>query len=383
MGFNDPEPQRRAHSPDPDLAQDIRDSFQAVLDALDAARADLYAVDEQQGRPESPPPSWQPPGEPTREAGFTPPAPPPPPPLSLPPAPPAPRRTQPVGPGPQFLDPDPPHAVEPYVVEPSRTGGVRQGDAPEDVVVEPLWLSATHLEPVPPPLLGKPPVGKPPTASGAGPTYAGPLLTFPPPQWGARGRTGPGPYTNWSAAPGRPAPPSDQLLAPSSEAPPPPPPVRAHARNRSRGWRRFTDRRGTRVAGVFGLGAVSGLILATSLMVGDSPGPAVPSAPSGQLDRPPLPDNPAPTLPDNPPPTLPEIPGTGVLRQGDSGHGVYELQVRLLQVPNMYDGGAIDGRYGKEVRAAVARFQQWYGIRGDETGVYGDNTRLALMLRTK
>ncbi|MGI5404774.1 peptidoglycan-binding domain-containing protein [Streptomyces sp. CA-135486] len=120
---------------------------------------------------------------------------------------------------------------------------------------------------------------------------------------------------------------------------------------------------------------MSGLILASSLLVSENPGPAVPSAPSEQPDRPPVPDNPAPGLP--------EIPGTGVLRQGDSGHGVYELQVRLLQVPNMYDGGAIDGRYGKEVRAAVARFQQWYGVRGDETGVYGDNTRLALMLRTK
>jgi peptidoglycan hydrolase-like protein with peptidoglycan-binding domain len=121
---------------------------------------------------------------------------------------------------------------------------------------------------------------------------------------------------------------------------------------------------------------VSGLILASSLLGSDNPAPAVPSAPSEQPDRP-------PPLPDNPAPSLPEIPGTGVLRQGDSGHGVYELQVRLLQVPNMYDGGAIDGRYDKEVRSAVARFQQWYGVRGDETGVYGDNTRLALMLRTK
>ncbi|MFF0065614.1 peptidoglycan-binding protein [Streptomyces sp. NPDC005279] len=122
---------------------------------------------------------------------------------------------------------------------------------------------------------------------------------------------------------------------------------------------------------------MSGLILASSLLVNDnndSPAPAAPSPPSGQLDQP---------LPDSPAPSLPEIPGTGVLRQGDSGHGVYELQVRLLQVPNIYDGGAIDGSYGMEVRAAVAKFQKWYGIQGDETGVYGDHTRLALMLRTK
>ncbi|MGW0773623.1 peptidoglycan-binding domain-containing protein [Streptomyces sp. NPDC002835] len=119
---------------------------------------------------------------------------------------------------------------------------------------------------------------------------------------------------------------------------------------------------------------MSGLILASWLMVNDDSPPPVPAPPSGQPDPPP---------PDSPAAALPEIPGTGVLRQGDKGHGVYELQVRLLQVPNVYAGGAIDGRYGKEVRAAVARFQEWYGIRGDETGVYGDDTRHALMLRTK
>ncbi|MEU9575620.1 peptidoglycan-binding domain-containing protein [Streptomyces massasporeus] len=111
-----------------------------------------------------------------------------------------------------------------------------------------------------------------------------------------------------------------------------------------------------------------------------------------QPDRP-LPENPAPAAP--PPPTgqpnrpapgnasLPEIPGTGLLRPGDTGHGVYELQVRLLQIPHIYNGGAINGRYDTEVRQAVARFQNAYGIHGDETGVYGDNTRHALMLRTK
>ncbi|WP_328404742.1 peptidoglycan-binding protein [Streptomyces sp. NBC_00390] len=124
------------------------------------------------------------------------------------------------------------------------------------------------------------------------------------------------------------------------------------------------------------------MILASSLLFNDDPAPVVPSPPSGQLGRP-LPDSPAPTLPDSPAPPLPEIPGTGVLRQGDSGHGVYELQVRLLQVPNIYEGGAISGRYDTEVRAAVTRFQKRYGILGDETGVYGDHTRHALMLRTK
>ncbi|MEU1710645.1 peptidoglycan-binding domain-containing protein [Streptomyces sp. NPDC005706] len=100
-----------------------------------------------------------------------------------------------------------------------------------------------------------------------------------------------------------------------------------------------------------------------------------PSHPApGQTNRP---------QPGTPDPPLPEIPGTGLLRQGDSGHGVYELQVRLLQISHIYDGGAIDGRYDADVRAAVVLFQERYGVRGDESGVYGDNTRFALMLRTK
>lgn len=34
------------------------------------------------------------------------------------------------------------------------------------------------------------------------------------------------------------------------------------------------------------------------------------------------------------------------------------------------------------LRDAVARFQLWYGIRGDETGVYGNDTRKDLESRT-
>lgn len=41
MGFHDAEPQPGL-TPVGDPAQEIRDSFQAVLDALDAARADLH-----------------------------------------------------------------------------------------------------------------------------------------------------------------------------------------------------------------------------------------------------------------------------------------------------------------------------------------------------
>ncbi|GED82956.1 peptidoglycan-binding protein [Streptomyces sp. 6-11-2] len=74
--------------------------------------------------------------------------------------------------------------------------------------------------------------------------------------------------------------------------------------------------------------------------------------------------------------------GAGTLREGDSGPDVTELQERLLRVPDVYRDGSADGRYDGELRAAVARFQLWYGISGDEAGVYGDDTRRALESRT-
>ncbi|MFD4969935.1 peptidoglycan-binding protein [Streptomyces sp. NPDC058424] len=87
----------------------------------------------------------------------------------------------------------------------------------------------------------------------------------------------------------------------------------------------------------------------------------------------------APT-PTTTPPADPDGPGT--LREGDSGPDVTELQERLLRVPDVYRDGSTGGRYDGELRAAVARFQLWYGISGDETGVYGDDTRRALEFRT-
>lgn len=72
----------------------------------------------------------------------------------------------------------------------------------------------------------------------------------------------------------------------------------------------------------------------------------------------------------------------GFLREGDSGPEVTELQERLLRIPDVYRSGTTDGRYDTTLSAAVARFQLWYGVRGDETGVYGDDTRLALESRT-
>ncbi|WP_215453619.1 peptidoglycan-binding protein [Streptomyces sp. ATCC 21386] len=74
--------------------------------------------------------------------------------------------------------------------------------------------------------------------------------------------------------------------------------------------------------------------------------------------------------------------GPGTLREGDSGPEVSELQQRLLRIPNVYDNGSTSGRYDVVLKEAVARFQLWYGIRGDETGVYGNDTRKDLESRT-
>ncbi|WP_405905015.1 peptidoglycan-binding domain-containing protein [Streptomyces sp. NBC_00828] len=74
--------------------------------------------------------------------------------------------------------------------------------------------------------------------------------------------------------------------------------------------------------------------------------------------------------------------GAGTLREGDSGTEVTELQQRLLDIPDVYADGTTSGTYDPTLTAAVARFQLWYGIRGDETGVYGNDTRAALESRT-
>ncbi|GAA3094881.1 hypothetical protein GCM10017687_01580 [Streptomyces echinatus] len=53
-----------------------------------------------------------------------------------------------------------------------------------------------------------------------------------------------------------------------------------------------------------------------------------------------------------------------------------------MRIPDVYRDGSADGTYDATLTEAVARFQLWYGISGDETGVYGDDTRRALESRT-
>jgi hypothetical protein len=91
--------------------------------------------------------------------------------------------------------------------------------------------------------------------------------------------------------------------------------------------------------------------------------------PDDPTDPGPTPDEPAPTATDNPVPL--------VLREGDRGPEVIELQRRLRQLNWLYEGGA-HGRFDAATREAVATFQEAYGVRGDEGGVYGVNTRARL-----
>ncbi|WP_340374188.1 peptidoglycan-binding domain-containing protein [Streptomyces sp. SS7] len=90
---------------------------------------------------------------------------------------------------------------------------------------------------------------------------------------------------------------------------------------------------------------------------------------------------PSATQPDTSSPSA-DPDGAGTLREGDSGPEVTDLQQRLLKIPDVYRDGPTDGRYDATLTEAVARFQLWYGIRGDEDGVYGDDTRQALESRT-
>lgn len=69
-----------------------------------------------------------------------------------------------------------------------------------------------------------------------------------------------------------------------------------------------------------------------------------------------------------------------VLRLGDQGPGVTELQLRLRQIGHY--GGDIDGDYGREVESAVRTYQLTRVILGDESGVYGTATRKSLESET-
>ncbi|WP_273129425.1 peptidoglycan-binding domain-containing protein [Metabacillus sp. HB246100] len=63
---------------------------------------------------------------------------------------------------------------------------------------------------------------------------------------------------------------------------------------------------------------------------------------------------------------------TGILRVGDRGNSVRQLQRALKQIN--YNPGAIDGIYGPNTQNAVRRFQSMFRALQND-GIYGPNTR--------
>jgi hypothetical protein len=70
-----------------------------------------------------------------------------------------------------------------------------------------------------------------------------------------------------------------------------------------------------------------------------------------------------------------------VLRRGDTGTEVTELQLRLSQL--FFYNGEADGTFGSEVEDALRNYQWSRGTTGDGLGVYGASTRARLESETK
>ncbi|MFJ6730092.1 peptidoglycan-binding protein [Streptomyces sp. NPDC091281] len=159
---------------------------------------------------------------------------------------------------------------------------------------------------------------------------------------------------------------------PTEEIPPVPaavPPPGRRAERRA-GRRRAGPRGALVAAGVVLTAALAGFGAALLLDGGDGD-PATARIPPATAP-----------VPDPPPAAADDPDGPGTLREGATGPEVTDLQQRLRRVPDVYADGATDGRYDTLLTEAVARFQLWYGVRGDESGVYGDDTRRDLEART-
>ncbi|MEU1042342.1 peptidoglycan-binding domain-containing protein [Streptomyces sp. NPDC005907] len=81
-----------------------------------------------------------------------------------------------------------------------------------------------------------------------------------------------------------------------------------------------------------------------------------------------------------PPSEAPDEQRGTVLRRGDQGSEVTELQLRLRQLA-IYNGG-VDGTFSRQLEDAVRHYQWTRGISSDELGVYGTATRTRLESET-
>lgn len=133
--------------------------------------------------------------------------------------------------------------------------------------------------------------------------------------------------------------------------------------------------------------------------VSASPSPSGSDGPSASPTPDPTPSSASPTPSRSPSPTVSpttarptataEQPGeddredgpeSSVLRRGDRGPQVADLQTRLRKV-YLY-AGEVDGEFDQRVEEAVRNFQWSRGIRSDELGVYGPETRQRLEAET-
>ncbi|MFK4148171.1 peptidoglycan-binding protein [Streptomyces sp. NPDC004065] len=106
-----------------------------------------------------------------------------------------------------------------------------------------------------------------------------------------------------------------------------------------------------------------------------SPSPSPSPTDGGRTAAPATPTGTAPTTPAAPTPTAPPV-----LRRGDRGPEVTELQQRLAQL-NLYVGRS-DGVYDSRVEGSVRTYQWARGIDADDPGVYGPATRARLEAET-
>ncbi|NUR43554.1 MAG: peptidoglycan-binding protein, partial [Streptomyces sp.] len=112
----------------------------------------------------------------------------------------------------------------------------------------------------------------------------------------------------------------------------------------------------------------------------DASTPASPATPSDTVAPTRTASGAAPTATGGAPTPSSSVGQAPVLRPGDQGPEVVELQLRLRQA-GFYSGDA-DGTYDSQVESAVRGYQVTRVVVEDESGVYGPQTRAALEAET-
>ncbi|MEV6399097.1 hypothetical protein AB0M39_30670 [Streptomyces sp. NPDC051907] len=327
----------------------IMESFQKVLDGLDAAREDLHRSDpwglgsgntETRRRPQyapTPPPVVEAPADPAGPSAAA---------AAYFGAPPA---AAPYGPqaGADFED------LVFFRRDSAQDAGYASDGVPSPTVVEPLW--ARSERPEYPPLPAQPEPGAP-EAVDAWPGYTDAPATS---GWFDRGDRGAGAAMPDIAVSPAHAWPEEIQVTPTGPA---------EGDSRRSGGRRRTRpalRRG-HLAGVCGAGAVGGLIVASSLMAdsGMAPSQYTPSV-QPENTQPGSADAPGPDAAPGPEAAPPRGGVGGPVEEGMEGQGLQ----RSVPVPRLHRGDAAQDHPTVEVRITAARFQGPVG--GALSGING------------